>query len=128
MSVTYERTGGFAGMRQRLEISSDKVKVTDRRAGTRERALTKDEAARLDALVKKAKAVPFPAPGGGGQVRDAFTLKLWLDDEKEPRATISTTAVPLDGSDGTPWGDLLAFVDGVLTAELDAAKAKGAGK
>ncbi len=124
MSVTYERTGGFAGVRQRLEISSDKVKLTDRRAGTRERALTKDEATRLDALVKKARAVPFAARGGGGRASDTFTLKLWLEDEQEPRATISTVAVPLDGSDGTPWGDLLAFADGVLTAELDAARSK----
>jgi len=122
MSVTYERTGGFAGMRQRLEISSDKVKLTDRRAGTRERALAKDEAARLDALVKKAKAVPFRAPQGGGRVSDAFTLKLWLDDEGEPRATMSTVAMPLEGSDGTPWGDLLAFADGMLAAELEALK------
>lgn len=126
MSVTYERTGGFAGVRQRLEISSDKVKVTDRHTGERERALVEDESARLGALVKKAEAVPFSAPGGGGGVRDAFTLKLWLDDEKEPRATISTVVVPLEGSDGTPWGDLLAFVDGMLTAELDAVKPKGA--
>ncbi len=124
MSVAYERTGGFAGMRQRLEISSDKVKVTDRRAGTRERPLGRDEAARLDALVKKAKAVPFPARAGGGRVSDTFTLKLWLDGESEPRATISTVAVPLDGSDGTPWGDLFAFVDGMLAAEIEAAKSK----
>jgi hypothetical protein len=122
MSVAYERTGGFAGMRQRLEISPDKVKVTDRRAGTRERALAQDESSRLDALVKKAKAVPFPARGGG-RGSDSFTIKLWFDEEQEPRATLSTHAVPVEESDGTPWGDLITFLDKILTAELDAAKA-----
>jgi len=127
MSVVYERTGGFAGIRQRLEIdlSTRQLKVTDRHTGQAARTLTSEEATRLQTLITGAQGQPPPTAGDAGRVSDAFTLQLWLGNQPAPQVTLSTVAVPLGKGEGTPWGQLLSFLDALLTAELERARPAG---
>lgn len=129
MIAEYERTGGFAGIRQRLEIDGDRkrVKVIDRHTGEAERSLGEDELTRLFSLIAAVNGQKPPVGSGvSGQVSDSFTVQLWLGGAATPVVTLSTLAVPLGKGEETPWGELLSFIDGMLTRELEKTRPKGA--
>ncbi len=82
MSLIYERTGGFTGVQQRLEIdlAQRKVRVKDRRAGSGERALTPEEQREAEKLIARAQAAKAPPPAEV-HASDSFTLKIWLEGD-----------------------------------------------
>lgn len=115
MSVVFERSGGIAGTRQRLEVADETLTWEDRVRGNGQRRLTLPEHARVAALVERARDGAPPTVRGGRPRPDAFDLQISLDGQ--PRAVLNTVEQPVE-SDGSAWGDLFAFLDGLLTAEL----------
>src|ERR671921_23032 len=105
-SLVLERSGGFIGMQQRLEIDAamKHAVASDRRHGKTERDLTADETKQLGALLERAKADKAAPKSGPSSVADGFTVKLWIAGEAEPRASFGTLAMPLGKSDGSAWG------------------------
>ncbi|MDQ3266853.1 MAG: hypothetical protein M3Y59_24905 [Myxococcota bacterium] len=129
MSVVYERTGGFAGVRQRLEVeeTSGALQVTDRHTGETRRTLDPTQLQTLRSLVTGVEGQPPPHSSPEAQhSSDTFTVRLWLSGSDQPRVTLSTLAVPLGEGEGSPWGRLLSFVDGLLTAGLEQTRPAGA--
>src|SRR4051812_31662387 len=108
MSVTYERSGGFAGMSTRVEIADGKtLKLKDRRAGEVSRALSAAEQKTLqDHLEKVRKAAP-PATKAP-RASDSFHHKLSLDGKL--RVDLATTAQHPE-QDGSPDAALMGFLD-----------------
>lgn len=128
MSVVYERTGGFAGVRQRLELDAHgALQVTDRHTGETRRTLDPTEQQTLRSLLAGVEGQPPPHSSPEAQhSSDMFTLRLWLSDAEPPRVTLSTLAVPLGEGEGSAWGQLLSFLDGLLTAGLEQTRPAGA--
>lgn len=132
MSVVYERTGGFAGVRQRLEVDAHgALQVTDRHTGETRRTLDATEQQTLRSLVAEVEGQPPPHSSPDAQQgSDTFTLRLWLfsgsERPPEPQVTLATLAVPLGEAEGSPWGRLLSFVDGLLTSGLEQTRPAGA--
>lgn len=126
MSVVYERSGGIVGMQQRLELDTGKrtLGFSDRRLGAGQRALTAEEATRLESLVAAARKEERAPTGEGGHVSDGFTLRLSVDGQV--LAELGTVSVPLGKGEGSPWGELLSFVDHLLEQELATKRPKGA--
>lgn len=118
MSVVYERSGGIAGNRQRLELLDEALTWEDRFHGKGERKLTLAEHARVAALVERARDTAPPTVRGGRAQPDSFQLQISLDGF--PRAIMTTTDQPVP-SDGSQWGDLFAFLDALLASEVDKA-------
>lgn len=116
-SVIFERTGGFIGIRQRLELSEGKMTAEDARSRLKkERDLTPEEQQRLDALL--AGVVGQEAPrGDAAGVSDGFVLNLELPERAPIR--FHTLSVPFGKGDGSPFGELFAFLDGLLGAAVD---------
>lgn len=125
MSVVYERSGGIAGTQQRLELDTGKrtLRFNDRRLGGGERALSEEELTRLKTLLETARGEQ-PPTGGAGYATDSFTLRLSVDGQL--LAELGTFAVPLGKGDGSPWGELLSFVDKLLEQALQTKRPPGA--
>jgi len=116
MKVTFERSGGFIGISQRLEVDGDSVRISDRRSRLeRQRPLTQEEQARLSAAVKAVEGVP--PPEGERGIADGFALRIELPGQQ---VSLDTLAVPYGEGDGSPWGTLLALLDGLLEGSLGA--------
>jgi len=116
-TVIFERTGGFIGIRQRLELSGGTLTAEDARSRLKkERALTSDEQQRLDALLAGVEGQDAPAGEATG-VSDGFVLNLELPDRVPIR--FHTLKVPFGPGDGSPFGELFAFLDGLLAAAVD---------
>lgn len=118
MNVTFERSGGFIGINQRLEVIGDLVKVSDRRSRLeKQRPLTDDERERLSAALAAVEGVS--APEGERGLADGFVLGITLPEQK---VRLDTLAVPYGEGDGSPWSELIALLDGMLEGSLGKAR------
>jgi hypothetical protein len=115
--VIFERTGGFIGIRQRLELAGGRLVAEDARSRLKkERDLTADERQRLEALLAGVEGQDAPTGDATG-VSDGFVLNLELPDRAPIR--FHTLSVPFGKGDGSPFGELFAFLDGLLGAAVD---------
>ena len=117
MNVVYERSGGFIGMNQRLEVDAGKLRAFDRGQKRTERQLTDAEAKALADLVARVEdaAPPKTDPALAG-TSDTFTLKVKAGNAS---ANVQTLNVPYGKGDGSAWGELLAWLDAKLGAALE---------
>lgn len=117
MSITYERSGGFAGKYEKLTFDPDFKSVTahDHGQACPPRILTAAESAQLRAWYEKLKGAQAPAdPGAARHVSDAFQVRLSL--QGGPSFSTSTLGFPVGGMG--PFDPLLAWLDQSLTDEL----------
>jgi hypothetical protein len=123
MNVVYERSGGFAGMMQSLRIEDfHTLHANDKRRVRTERPLSAEEARQLRALLDRAASAPPPLDSPEARrSSDTYSVTLSVDDEPEPRASLSTLSLPIIGA-GDAWDELLGWFDRRLTAELHAAQ------
>lgn len=115
--VTYERTGGFIGIHQRLELTDGTLLAEDRRSRLKKkRALTTEEQDRLATLLGGVEGRTVPTGDAVG-VADGFVLNLELPG----RAPIAfhTLRVPFGGSDGSAFEDLFSFLDRLLAGQVE---------
>ena len=86
LKIVFQRSGGFAGFLDRLEISGDRLSLSRRNKVVSQRTLDADEQKTLHALVDAALATPAPgqigAPGA-----DTFQLTVIIGDAATPQLT-----------------------------------------
>lgn len=118
MSVVYERSGGFTGMRETLSVEGATLRVSKRGKEIAARTLTAAEQERLEGLLTPVagKAAPTPAEP---HASDTFRVTLFVDGKN--RVDVRTLAVHAPGL-GAPWDELLHALDTLLTQELRSAE------
>lgn len=114
MIVTYERSGGFIGMNQRLEISKDELRAFDRGHQRTTRKFTDEESKALAKLITAAEEAGMPK--STPSVPDGFQLRITAG---QMSVEVGALGVPVGKSDGTPLGDLIAWLDAELTKALE---------
>jgi hypothetical protein len=114
MSVDYERSGGFIGMKETLSIEGDSLRVSRRGKVVAERALEKAEQERLQGLLATVAGAESPkvAPP---RASDTFRVSLMVDGKG--RVEVHTLAPHAPGV-GAPWDEVLQALDSLLTEEL----------
>ena len=119
MNVVYERSGGFVGMMQSLRIEDfQKMHVRDKSRIRAERPMTDEEAEQFRSLLERALAGPPPQDSDEARrVSDTYSVILSIDEEPEPRVSLSTLSLPILGA-GDAWDECLGWLDRHLTAEL----------
>jgi hypothetical protein len=114
MSVSYERSGGFAGMKETLSIEGASLRVSKRGKVLGERALEQAEQERLAALLAGVAGAESPKPAEP-HASDTFRVSLLVDGKS--RVDVRTLAPHAPGV-GAPWEEVLHALDTLLTEEL----------
>jgi hypothetical protein len=114
MEIVYERSGGLAGLRERLSIREGTLAVSERGTKTGERTLTVDEQKRVDALLAELSRAGEPV-ASDENVADAFQVMLFIDGPT--RVTTRSVTLPAAGL-GKSWDEALRWLDALLSSEL----------
>lgn len=117
MSVVYERSGGFTGMRESLSVEGPSLKISKRGKQVVARELTGAEQERLTGLLAPVAGKDAPTPAEP-HASDTFRVTLMIDGKS--RVDVRTLAVHAPAV-GAPWDELLHALDALLTQELRAA-------
>ncbi len=105
--LTFERTGGIAGMQDLVVVAPDgTVTVTTRSVQGRTSRLSAQELRQLRALVDAARLEAPPSASGTGGVNDAFSYRIGVDG-REVEYT--------DGSIPRPVAPLLAALTALIS-------------
>lgn len=120
-TVTYERSGRTNTGAQAVRIEGlHHLRVLEQGEEVSERELTPEEVHRLAPLMEEAAKRPVPVvmvPTAGGP--NGLAVSLAFEDEEIPRVRLSTKRLPATGA-GSPYDELLAELDALLTEELHA--------
>jgi hypothetical protein len=114
MSVDYERSGGFTGMKETLSIEGASLRVSKRGKVVAERALEKAEQERLDGLLATVAGAESPK-AAEPHASDTFRVSLMVDGKS--RVDVRTLAPHAPGV-AAPWDGVLHALDSLLTEEL----------
>lgn len=118
-TVTYERSGRTNTGAQAVRVEDlRRLRVLEQGDEVTERELTPDEVRRLQPLMEEAARMPAPImvePQAGGP--DGMAVSLAFEDEEAPRVRLAADRLPARGA-GSPYDQLLAELDGLLTQEL----------
>ncbi len=118
-TVTYERSGRTNTGAQAVRVEGlHHLRVLEQGEEVAERELTVEEIRRLLPLLEAAARKPAPAvlePEAGGP--RGLAVSLAFEDEEAPRVRLGTKRLPAHGA-GTPYDELLAELDALLTSEL----------
>lgn len=118
-TVTYERSGRTNTGAQAVRVEGlRRLRVLEQGEELSERELTPEEIARLMPLMEAAARKPAPAvvlPAAGGP--NGLAVSLAFEDEELPRVRLATKRLPASGA-GSPYDELLAELDALLTVEL----------
>ncbi len=118
-TVTYERSGRTNTGAQAVRVEGlHHLRVLEQGEEISERELTPEEAARLVPLMEAAAKKPALAvvpPEAGGP--NGLAVSLAFEDEEAPRVRLAAKKLPAKGA-GSPYDELLAELDALLTAEL----------
>ena len=119
--IRYERSGGFAGLVQSLEVlDGERIVVKDRRLGTLpERVLTEGEREGLSAALERIETNPAvtKAIAGDPYLSDGFRVAVYFDGAETPALTAHSGQLPISGAE--EWDSLLAWLDALLRSELE---------
>jgi len=118
-TVTYERSGRTNTGAQAVRVEGlHHLRVLEQGEEISERELTPDEVDRLAPLMTEAASKPVPVvmvPTAGGP--DGMAVSLAFEDEEVPRVRLAAKKLPATGA-GSPYDELLAELDALLTEEL----------
>ncbi|MDY7230317.1 hypothetical protein [Hyalangium rubrum] len=118
-TVTYERSGRTNTGAQAVRVEGLRhLRVLEQGEEIIERELTPAEVSRLLPLMEEAASQPAPAvvePEAGGP--DGLAVSLAFEDEEAPRVRLAARRLPAKGA-GSPYDELLAELDSLLTSEL----------
>lgn len=81
MSLSYHRTGGFAGFNDEVKVDGDTLTVSRRGQQTFQRKLTGEEQKELSALAAEAKRTKFEKAPPHRPVPDAFNTSVSVDGQ-----------------------------------------------
>jgi hypothetical protein len=120
-TVTYERSGRTNTGAQAVRVEGlHHLRVLEQGEEVSERELTSAEVRRLVPLMEAAARKPAPVvvvPEAGGP--DGLAVSLAFEDEETPRVRLAASRLPAKGA-GSPYDELLAELDALLTSELHA--------
>jgi len=117
MSITYERSGGFAGRSEKLTFDPELRTLTasERGKDCPPRILTAEESAQLRTWYQQLRTARAPEAHSHAQrIPDSFLVRLTLDGG--PSLSAATLDFPLGGQG--EFDPLLAWLDRTLTEEL----------
>lgn len=117
--LSYERSGGIAGFRHRLEVSQESLTAFDKQKPVSTRRLEKSELQRLHSLVEEAKRFPPPADApANAHISDLYYVQLTLTKGEPPTLVLHLLGLPGETSDGSAWGNLLAHCEALLNQSI----------
>jgi len=118
-TVTYERSGRTNTGAQAVRVEGlHHLRVLEQGEEVSERELTREEVDRLAPLMEEVARKPAPvvmAPAAGGP--NGLVVSLAFEDEEVPRVRLAAKRLPATGA-GSPYDELLAELDALLTEEL----------
>ncbi len=113
-AFVFERRGGFAALNQRVEINQGNVTVFSKGQKLKSFSLSEAEQAQWAALLNRAQSGTLPTEHDTApKTSDTFEYRIYLGDAEAPQ--VQLRSVTMTNSDGTGWGDVMAYCERFLS-------------